>query len=219
MSYSRKRLVKIPEERNSQRNIEIRQAYAREIQFISDDNLVFLDETGINLKQSRNYGYSPKNTKAVKIVKNSRGKNVSCMIAIKKSGIITYQIEDGSFNGDTFINFIENNLLLHFQNNRNDILVMDNCSFHHRRDVIALLENKNINIRFLPAYSPQLNPIEEYFGHFKSKLSSFRTLPANSEVLKKRATDILNNENINFAGWFFNMRKYIDSALSRQPFI
>ncbi|KAG0434514.1 hypothetical protein DMUE_5152 [Dictyocoela muelleri] len=84
MSYSRKRLVKIPEERNSQWKIEIRRAYAREMQFISDDNLVFLDETGINLNRSRNYGYSPKNTKAVKIVKNSRGKNVSCMVAIKK---------------------------------------------------------------------------------------------------------------------------------------
>ncbi|KAG0442027.1 hypothetical protein DMUE_0601 [Dictyocoela muelleri] len=118
------------------------------MRFISYDNLVFLDETGINLNQSRNYNYSPKNTKAVKIVKNSRGKNVSCMVAIKKSGIVTYQIKDGPFNGDTFINFIENNLLFHFQNNRTNIIGIDNCSFHHSRDVIALLENKNINIRF-----------------------------------------------------------------------
>ncbi|KAG0441995.1 hypothetical protein DMUE_0628 [Dictyocoela muelleri] len=86
MDYSRKRLVKIFEARHNPRNIDAQQTYARELKFINDENLVFLDETGINRNQSRNYGYSPKNTKAVKIVKNNRGKNVSCMVAIKKWG-------------------------------------------------------------------------------------------------------------------------------------
>ncbi|KAG0433934.1 hypothetical protein DMUE_5361 [Dictyocoela muelleri] len=84
----------------------------------------FLDETGINLNQSRNYGYSPKNTKAVKIVKNSRGKNVSCMVAIKKMGVINFEIKDGSFNGESFMGFLENKLATHFQNNSDDILIM-----------------------------------------------------------------------------------------------
>ncbi|KAG0439508.1 hypothetical protein DMUE_2387 [Dictyocoela muelleri] len=52
MGYSRKRLVKIPEERNSIRNIDARQTYSNELEFINDENLVFLDETGINLNQS-----------------------------------------------------------------------------------------------------------------------------------------------------------------------
>ncbi|KAG0434020.1 hypothetical protein DMUE_5331 [Dictyocoela muelleri] len=125
MEYTKKRLVKIPEERNSPRNIDSRQSYTREIEFMNDDNLVFLDETGINLNQSRNYGYSPKNCKAVKIVKNSRGKNISCMVAIKKPGIIAFEVKDGSFTGESFIDFINNKLSLHFQNN-NDTLIMDN---------------------------------------------------------------------------------------------
>ena len=84
MEYTRKRLVKIPQERNTPKNIDARQNYAREMQFISNDNLVFLDETGLNLHQTRNYGYSPKNAKAYKVVKGGRGKNISCLLAIKK---------------------------------------------------------------------------------------------------------------------------------------
>ncbi|KAG0436201.1 hypothetical protein DMUE_4339 [Dictyocoela muelleri] len=126
----------------------------------------FSDETGINLNQSRNYRYSPKNTKAVKIVKKKRLKNVSCIVALKKSGIVNFEIKDGSFNGESLMCSIVNKLAINFQNNNDYILIMDNCSFHHRSKVIALLNSKNIKPRSLPAYSLQLNPIEEYFSYF-----------------------------------------------------
>jgi len=49
MNYTRKRLVTIPEARNAPRNIDMRQEYSRMIGFVSDENLVYIDETGINL--------------------------------------------------------------------------------------------------------------------------------------------------------------------------
>lgn len=219
MEYTRKRLVKIPEERNSARIIDIRQNYAREIQFVSDVNLVFLDETGVNLHHSKHYGYSPKNVKAIKTVKGGRGRNISCMLAIKITGIVNYTIKEGAFNGDSFLLFIEEKLAPHFANYPYDVLIMDNCSFHHRKDVTQLLNSKNISHRFLPAYSPQLSSIEEYFSHMKSVLSSNHTQPQNTEELKSRIVNILTNETINFNGWFANMRRYIDKALARQKFI
>ena len=75
---------------------------------------------------------------------------------------------------------------------------MDNCSFHHRRDVIAELEFNNINHRFLPAYSLQLNPIEEYFSHFKVKLASNDQRFTNRNELKTRINNILNTDDIVF---------------------
>ena len=62
---TRKRLRKIPVERNSERIIGLRQAYARELQHYALNHLVYLDETGFNLLTFTNYGYSHKNTKAV----------------------------------------------------------------------------------------------------------------------------------------------------------
>jgi hypothetical protein len=55
-----------------------------EISFVPVENLVYLDETGVNLHQSKNYGYSPINEKAYKIVNGNRGQNISCMVVIKK---------------------------------------------------------------------------------------------------------------------------------------
>ena len=88
MEYTRKRLVTIPEEINNTKNITSRQCYAREIQFIPDENFVFLDETGSNLHQSQNYGYSPKTMKAFRVVKGSREKNISNMVSIQNLGIL-----------------------------------------------------------------------------------------------------------------------------------
>jgi len=95
INYTRKRLVTIPEARNAPRNIDARQEYSRMIGFVFDENLVYMDETGINLHMVRSYGYSPKNTKAYKVVKGSKETNISLLLAIKMTGILAYQIKDG----------------------------------------------------------------------------------------------------------------------------
>ncbi|KAF7689856.1 hypothetical protein CDIK_2818 [Cucumispora dikerogammari] len=202
MIYTRKRLVKIPEERNSTRNINARQEYCSVINHISDNKLVFPGETGVNLHHSKNYGYSSKNAKAIKVVKGKRGQNICSLVVIKDSGFFTYETKDGDFEGNVFIEFIRNKLIPHFENNPDDILIMDNRSFHHRIDVIAELEFNNINHWFLPAYSSQLNPIEEYFSHFKAKLASNDQRFINRNELKTRINNILNTEDIVFLSWF-----------------
>ena len=55
------------------------------------------------------------------------------MLAMKNTEILAY-------GGDSLINFIEEKLDVHFKNNSNDVLIMDNCNFHHRKDVVALLK-------------------------------------------------------------------------------
>ena len=107
MNYTRKRLTRIPEERNTPRNIDLRQVYARGISFVPVNSLVFLDETGVNLHHTRNYGYSPINEKAVKTIRANRGQNISCMVSITINGVLGFKIKDGAFDGTTFIEFIE----------------------------------------------------------------------------------------------------------------
>jgi transposase len=85
------------------------------------------------------------------------------MMAIKKTGVLKHKIQVGSYNGTLFIEFLES-LVEHFNNNPGDILIMDNCGFHKRQDVILFLERNSIRYKFLPPYSPQLNPIKEYFS-------------------------------------------------------
>ena len=101
----------MPEDRNSEKNIILRQAFGRMINFVPDNNLIFLDETAVNQHQRRNYGYSHKNRKAFKIVKSNKGTNISCIVAIKKSGIIGFKEKDGPFKGNVFTQFINGILI------------------------------------------------------------------------------------------------------------
>jgi len=115
--------------------------------------LAFLDETGININKTRNSGYSPKNMKAYKIVKRS-------------TNIILYQSRNLVF----FLLKLRT-VYLKAKVLCSSLLVMDYCSFHHRKDVISLMVENNINYRFYL----RIPFIEEYFSNFKDDLASFRS--------------------------------------------
>jgi hypothetical protein len=104
----------------------------------------FLDETGFNLHTSTNYGYSLNNTKAYAVVRANRGTNQSLMCAIDINGVVGYKKISGSFNGEKFKTLIETKLLPYFMNHRGSILVMENCRFHHRAEVLRLLNQNGI---------------------------------------------------------------------------
>ena len=82
---------------------------------------------------------------------------------------------EGNVNGDIFLNFVQRCLLsvmLPFDgDNPRSVLVMDNAAIHHVEADIDLLTAAGILIRFLPPYSPDLNPIEEAFGKVKTYIN------------------------------------------------
>ena len=168
INVTRKRLSLVPVERNSPNILNLRRDYGIEMESIPLSRMVFLDETGFNLHTAQHYGYSPKNTKAYAMVKANRGINESLMCAIDINGVIGFEMESGAYNGDSFKSFIQSTLKSYFRKHRDSILIMDNCRFHHRSDVLRLLNEQRILYKFIPPYSPQLNPIEEFFGALKS---------------------------------------------------
>ncbi|KAF7700646.1 hypothetical protein CDIK_0916 [Cucumispora dikerogammari] len=110
-----------------------------------------------------------------------------------KLAVIPYNIKNGSFDGAASIIFINSKLALHFTEHPNDILIMNNCRFYHRRVVIRLLANRHIAYFFTTLYSPQLNPIEMYFSFLKAKLSAFINTSATKNSFKEKIIGILNS--------------------------
>jgi transposase len=217
LGITRKRLSLIPVERNSLDKINKRCIYASEISRYLPENLVFLDETGFNAHTTRSYGYSEKNTKAYKNVPANRGQNVSCMCVITMDGLIAFEYKRGAYNGESFINFIENKLSMFFWSNPEKILIMDNARFHHSRDVLQKLNSLGINHKFLPAYSPQLNPIEEFFSMLKSRFSTFRSTDA---PIESNLENILTLDYSDECPSFFrNMMVWLEKARAREHFI
>ena len=136
------------------------------------------------------------------------------MVAIKISEIIGFKVKDGPFDGNVFTQFISEILITHFLMHPND-----NCRFHKRSDIINLFNQHSINHRFLPPYSPQVSPIEEYFSYFKSGLNSRENIIRKRNDNKLKILEILSEEFADFSGWFRNMRRYVKKALSRRYFI
>lgn len=219
IGISRKRLSLIPIERNNSRVIELRYNYARELNNYTNEQLVYLDETGFNLHTSNSYGYSFTNTKAYSSVPANKGLNISLMCSITSMGILSYQLQDGAYNGDLFINFIRTHLVPFFAQNPGFVLIMDNCRFHHRLDVKRFLVEKGINFKFLPPYSPQLNPIEEFFGYVKSIYKGIRPLSKTRSEIKDRVKIIMDECEHNLVPYYEKARTLLELALSRQHFL
>ncbi|KAI0990432.1 hypothetical protein GJ496_002017 [Pomphorhynchus laevis] len=158
-----KKLSIIPEERNVAERIAARKEYAIDVSRISDNNLVFLDETGFNEHLNRHFGYSPINNKAYTIVPANKGINRSVICAINSKGIIGYQYRQGSYNANLFIEFLGCVVVPYFSRNLNDIIVMDNARIHKTNAVLSFLQENRIVFKFIVPYSPQLNQIEEFF--------------------------------------------------------
>ena len=110
MKVTRKRLVLVPEERNSEQNIEKRAIYSRRIGRLSPDKLVFLDESGFNKHLKRRYGYSNTNERAYVTVPGNRTINKSLICAINVNGPIGYEFKSGPYNSESLERFIKTQL-------------------------------------------------------------------------------------------------------------
>ena len=77
---------------------------------------------------------------------------------------------DGAVNGDVFEAFVKQVLVPALR--PGDVVVMDNLSSHKRRRTRQLIEAAGAALRFLPPYSPDLNPIELIFAKVKQRLRS-----------------------------------------------
>ncbi|KAG0440869.1 hypothetical protein DMUE_1437 [Dictyocoela muelleri] len=125
VGLTRKRLTSVPNERNSNERINERKFFSIDVSRISNENLVFLDETGFNEHIKRAYGYSLKNTKAYITIPNNKGVNLSLLCAINSRGLIGYKYLTGSYNSNSFLGFLERLIVPYFITNQNSILIMD----------------------------------------------------------------------------------------------
>lgn len=130
--------------------------------------LVFLDETGLNTKMSRLYGRSKKGSRCYSSVPHGHWNSSTFIAALRYDRIEAPLLIDGAMDGAMFLGYIEQQLLPTL--NRGDIVICDNLPAHKAAKVRKVLEAEGAYLLYLPAYSPDLNPIEMAFSKLKSLL-------------------------------------------------
>ena len=88
--------------------------------------------------------------------------------AVRQDGGTACMTVEGAMNAEVFRTYIREILLPTMR--AGDILVMDNLSVHKDAEALRLLKEAEITVKFLPAYSPDYNPIELMWSKVKSFL-------------------------------------------------
>lgn len=130
--------------------------------------LVFLDETWASTAMTRSHGRCPQGERLVMDVPHGHWKTTTFVVALTLGGLVAPTVVDGAMTGDLFVAYVEQQLAPTLK--PGDVVVMDNLSSHHRAGVRAAIEAVGAELKYLPPYSPDLNPIEKAFSKLKSLL-------------------------------------------------
>jgi transposase len=130
--------------------------------------LVFIDETWASTAMTRRYGRSPKGQRLLGFAPNGHWKTTTFVAALRHDHIAAPCVFDGPINGESFLAYIEQLLVPTLK--PGDIVVLDNLSSHKGAGVREAIEATGATLRFLPPYSPDLDPIEQAFAKLKAWL-------------------------------------------------
>ena len=128
--------------------------------------LVFIDESGFDTKMTRLRGRSPRGTPCLGSVPHGHWRNNTFIAGLRADRIDAPMLLDGAMTGVAFTAWVEQALAPTLQ--PGDIVICDNLSVHKSVTARAAIEARGAELRFLPAYSPDLNPIEMLFAKIKT---------------------------------------------------
>lgn len=143
--------------------------------------IMWCDETGFSSEDNRGRGYSPKGVTPVRNVTGKRF-STSMVSAIDNQGKMRWMVYKGAMHVDLFIRFLSR---LIKDARRKVFLIVDNLKVHHAKKVAQWVENhkSQIELFFLPPYSPELNPDEYVNNDVKTNVRK-RKAPRSQEEME-----------------------------------
>src|SRR5438067_3220387 len=145
-----------------------RRRWIREQGFLDPARLVFIDETAVTTNMIRLNGWNPCGERLVSDAPMGHWDTVTFIAGLRQTGIVAPMVIKGAMNGEAFLAYIEQCLVPTLK--RRDIVVIDNVSFHKVAGVEEAIRASGAELRYLPQYSPELNPIELVFHPLKASL-------------------------------------------------
>lgn len=189
LKLTRKKKALYPEKKASERVQKLRCEYWDNIRDIKVEDLVFIDESGINLGLIRLYAWALKGCRAYG-KQPKRGKNVSVVAGLSLKGVVSSTAIFGAFDGLTFEAFVANRLVPNLWPGA--CVVMDNCSIHKDPEIRRLIEAAGAHLVYLSPYSPDFSPIENFWSKVKSILRTIgaRTYPDLLQALESAFSQV-----------------------------
>jgi transposase len=151
-----------------ERDEGLRCAYRLQILQHAAETFVVVDESGYKLDMTPRYGRAPCGVRVYEQTPRNTPPNTTLITALSTSGIQARLLFEGSADHLAIEAYVKHVLAPTLR--RGQIVVFDNLSAHKRARLEPLLAHKQCEVWFLPAYSPDLTPIELAFAKIKQAL-------------------------------------------------
>jgi transposase len=166
--------------------------------------LVFIDETGLNTTMARRHGRSLIGQRCLGAIPHGHWQTSTLIAALRHESVEAPFLIEGPMDAEVFTVYLEQ--VLGPQLREGDTLILDNLSTHKIQNVGRWLAARGVRVRYLPPYSPDLNPIELAFAKLKAHLrqTAARTL----ENLHSALATALDSFSPNHCRAFFRHAQY-----------
>ena len=120
--------------------------------------VLFLDETSTQIVMTRSHARAPRGVRVVDKVPRNHGENVTCLMGITPNGLVEPLVFEGALDGPIFAQWMRERLVPQLL--PGTTIVLDNLNVHKNAAARQAVEAAGCRLLFLPAYSPDFNPIE-----------------------------------------------------------
>ena len=161
--------------------------------------MIFVDESGAQTNMTPRYSRAPRGERAYGSAPRNHAKPTTLVASLSLAGMGAAITLEGAIDGDAFAAYLAAFLVPTLT--PGTIVVMDNLSVHKDQRVRALIEGGDCTLVYLPAYSPDLTPIEQAFSKIKESLrrTGARTREALAAAITAAMATITTQDAI---GWF-----------------
>ncbi len=166
---------------------------------IDPARLVFVDECGTHTAMTRHRARAARGMRARGAVPRNRGPVTTLLAGVSLAGMSPAMTVEGGTDTAVFATYLEHFLLPALS--PGTVVVVDNVGAHQPDRIRELVAAAGCELVFLPAYSPDLSPIEEAFSKIKAlvKAAAARTRAALDTAIAAALEAV---SPADAAGWF-----------------
>lgn len=157
----------------AERDEQARARFQEELTDLEPNDLVYLDESGVDEALHRPHARAPRGMKVMGDVAGTKAQRISLIAALHESRLLAPMRFEGYCDTLVFNAWLEQVLLPELRPGQT--VLMDNASFHKSTTTKTLIESKGCTLKYLPTYSPDLNPIEPQWAILKARLRKHKT--------------------------------------------
>ena len=140
------------------------------------NRLVFLDESGAKTNMTRLRGRAARGQRVYDSAPHGHWGSTTMISSLRCDGATACMVVEGATDENVFVAYVRHVLLPTLQ--PEDCVILDNLAPHKNSSVSILIESVGATVRWLPPYSPDLNPIEKMWSKVKTFLRSAKARTA-----------------------------------------